>query len=524
MRPDHVGNDLGAGPEPVPVTPAPEQGQPTLTRRLGSAVAWVYFGQYTGKMLVFGATLVLARILAPADFALVAFILALLMFLDVADLGVGAALVWLDREQAMRDRNAVFTLHLIGATALTVLINVFAAQIATISGDPRAETAVHLLSLSLLLGALGATHENLLRRELDFRRRFWPDFGGGATKGVVAIVLALVGAGVWSLIFAQLVGTVVRVALLWNVVRFRPRFDLGRGGRAGKLIRFGLPLSLGTVVFQLVVNVDYVIVGNVLGLTILGYYVIAFRVPELILHGTLNTLSTVIFPYYARARELQEDVGGRYVATLRLTSMVAAPFVAMIAGLSAPIILTLFGEKWDAAIPLMPALALLLVMDSLTGYAGDLYKAYGRTWLLLGMESARLGLLIPGLIVAAQFGIVAVAWFQAGLMAVVGLAKLWVASRVLRISLAAQLVAILPAAACGLAAGLAGHAFGRVVEPVVGLVVGIPIVFCVYLALILSFVPDARALAAGLRRHLPWSGVAARPEPVSADVDYFPRK
>lgn len=477
----------------------PDATERPLGRRLRSALVWLYAAQYSGKLLFFVATLILARLLVPSDFALVALVLALIAFLGTSDLGIGQALIWLDRKEAEACRSPVFTLHLIGATALAGLINLLAPLVGTIIEDGRAELAIRLLAIQLILGALGTTHENLLRRELDFRRRFWPDFGGGLVKGVVAVTLALAGAGVWSLVAGQLVGTAARTAFLWAVVPFRPRLSLDFGGRARKLLGFGIPLSLDIILFQLVINVDYVIIGQMIGLTALGYYVIAFRIPELVLHGTLNTLSAAIFPYYARARELGDDVRTRYLGTLRVTALVAAPFVAAIAGLAAPLILLLFGDQWGPAAALMPGLALLLAVDSLAGLAGDIYKAYGRTWLLAGLEGARLILLVPGLILAAHLGgIVAVAWFQAGYMGVVALAKLAVASRVLRMPFWPQLGALAPALAAGTAAGLAGFALTRTMAPLPGVFIGLPVVFLVFGVLCWLLVPEVRATSGRL--------------------------
>lgn len=513
------GAEGGGGPETPPdVGEVPEEkkgttghavgsrgeaaGGPRLGRRLRSAVLWAYLGQYVGKLLVFVATLVLARILVPEDFALVALALAILTFLDISDLGIGAAIVWLDREEAQRDASAVFTLHLIGATILVAVINLAAPLVGTFADDPRAVTVVRLLSLNVLVAAVGYTHENLLRRELDFRRRFWPDITGGTLKGVASVALAVAGAGVWSLVAGQLLGTVARAIALWVVVPFRPRFDLGRGGRAGRLVRFGAPLALGSVLYQIVLNVDYVVIANVLGLTALGYYVIAFRIPQLVLHGPLITLSSVIFPYYSRARELEGDVLTRYLGTLRVTALVAAPIAAVVAGLSGPLILVLFGPKWEPAVAVMPPLALMLVMDQLAGYAGDLYKAHGRTALLAALEAIRLVILVPGLVLAAHISLEAVAWAQALIMVVVGVGKLMVASRVLDLTLRAQLAAIAPACVMAAVAGITGFTVTSTMPDVAGLVVGIPLVLAVYAALALALIPETRVLLIAVWKRL----------------------
>jgi O-antigen/teichoic acid export membrane protein len=470
-----------------------------IGKGLKSALTWIYASTYIGKAAVFLSTLVLARILVPDDFALVAFGLAVIAFCDVADLGVGAALIYLDADDARKSASAVFTLHMIGVTILAGAVNAIAPWLASLVGDDRAQLVVHLMSIHLVLRAIGQTHDNILRRELDFRRRFIPDVSSGLVKAVVSIVLAVMGAGVWSLVAGQLLGSALRTVILWRIVPFRPHFDLGRGGRARRLVHYGIHISAIGILSQIALNVDYLIVGSVLGLTALGFYVIAFRIPELIIYGLMATAHEVFFPYYARARETGRDVGDRYIATLRGASLVAAPIVAALTALATPLILVLFGDTWERSADVMPGITLGAALMVLSGLPGDVYKAVGKPWILTVIAATFVAVWIPALLVVTPYGIVAVAWLYAAIALVESLVRWIVAGRVLSVRAADHLLALLPATIAGGAAAAVGVVISRSLEPIIALLAGLPAVMGVYAVVIWMLAPDVRRLMPMIR-------------------------
>ncbi len=474
---------------------------PTQRAGVKSALFWLYLSSYGGKLLVFISVLILARVLSPEDFALVALVLAILIFLDVVDVGVGGALIWLDRDEADRSRSVVFTLNVLVVTILIIGLNLIAPWIAELANDdPRTTGVLRLLSLAVLVKALGQTHDALLARDLNFRRRLFPDLAGGLVKGVVGVVLALAGAGVWSLVFGQLAGVIVRTGLLWVFVPFRPHFDLGLDGRARRLMHYGGPVILTAVIANSSAAIDYILVGHYLGLLALGYYVIAFRLPELIIQQALANIHTVLFPFYSRVREEGGNLDRQYLTTLRIASLVVAPIPTTLTVLAVPIIAVVFGENWAPAAGVMPGIAIGMTFFVIGGIPGDLFKARGKPWIQLTLASAYLALWIPGLILMAPRGIEAVAWLFAALAGLHALASWIFATRVLGQSLRLQAAAVAPALIAALTGGLLAFAATRTLDPVPALLVGLPVLWITYAACVLALDAGSRALALRLLR------------------------
>jgi PST family polysaccharide transporter len=494
------------------VSPGPEAAPAAAKGRLGSALFWLYLSSYGGKLLVFVSVLILARVLSPQDFALVALVLAILAFIDIVDVGVGGALIWLDRDEAERSRSVVFTLNIVVVSALIVVLNLLAPWIAQLAnGDPRTTDVLRLLSLSVFVRALGQTHDALLARDLDFRRRLVPDLIGGLVKGGASVILALTGAGVWSLVFGQLAGTLARTLLLWLCVPFRPRLEFGLDGRARRLMAYGGPVIATAIIANGAASIDYILVGKYLGLLALGYYVIAFRLPELIVLQALANIHTVLFPYYSRAREEGARLDLRYLTTLRIASLVVAPIPAMLTALATPVVLVVFGSQWEPAAGVMPGIALGMTLLVIGGIPGDLFKAQGKPWIQLILASAYLCAWIPGIVVLAPHGIDAVAWLFAALAALQGIGSWAFATRVLGQSWRLQWAAIAPAAAAGTIAGAVAYLATLSLGPLAALLVGVPILWLAYGGCVLALDPQTRALARRLvRRSAP---VVADPAP-----------
>jgi lipopolysaccharide exporter len=473
---------------------------PRLERRLGSALGWLYLTQYSGKLLVFLSVAILARLLSPEDFALVAIALALIVFVDSLEVGVGSALIYLDRRESDSNASTAFTLHLLSAIVAAAAFAVAAPWIASWYDDERLRWIITLLALNLVIRALGQTHENLLRRDLNFRARLWPELGNGVTKGVGSVVLALGGAGVWALVVGQLAGGAVRTVLLWIKVPFRPHFDIGRGGRAKRLLGYGLPLMLGAVIESVAINADYLVIGSMLGVTALGFYVVAYRIPQLIFDDALGQIHHALFPYYSRSREHGADTGGRYFSTIRLVSLVTVPFVVPLAVLAEPAIRLVFGPQWNESAAILPGLAIGAAVLAIGGVVGDLFKARGRQHVIPLMGLAYLVLWIPALLVIAPYGTVAVAWGTA-VMATLWSLGVWAcAHRILGTGLRFHLAAVGPALAAAAVGTVVAVACLIALPAQLALFVGTGLVVAVWAVMAWYLSPEARGLVRAVRR------------------------
>ncbi len=442
-----------------------------LRRRALGGFLWASAGHVGGRLLVFAATLVLARLLVPSEFGLVAFALAVIYYLEyAADLGLGAALIYRSDAEDERVSSTAFWIGIAGSFVLFAACWFAAPLLAEIGPGDEVVPIFRVLALQFPLSALGKAHEYRLRRTLAFRTLFGPTFAGGAVKGVVSVVLAVAGAGAWSLVIGQLAGTLVQSVGLWLVHEFRPRFAVSRGHLA-PMLRFGLGIVAVGMLGQGAKNFDYLVIGGKLGASALGVYYLAFRLPELVILTGFRVAGDVLFPFYARLREGQvvetadEDLRRGYLQTVRLGAIVAWPAALGMAALAVPLVLTLYGERWRAAADPLALIAIWAGLASLATMPGAVFKALGRSWLLTATGVMQIAILFPAIWFAAPYGITAVAAAQVG-EKLVSLALLGViVGRVLGIPWHASLAVATPALALSLPMAGVLYALAAVLPP-----------------------------------------------------------
>jgi O-antigen/teichoic acid export membrane protein len=251
-------------------------------------------------------------------------------------------------------------------------------------------------------------------------------------KAGVSIAGALAGLGAWSLVWGQLSGLAVWTALLWILVPWRPSLRLDREV-ARPMLRYGRGMIAVNVVAAVVHHADSAIVGRFLGAAALGIYQMAYKVPEMSIAVLMWVVSKVAFPAFAKVHAAGGEMAPAYRAAMRYVTVLTVPAAAGLWVVADPLVLTLFGSRWIAAVPVVRILAVYLAIRSFGTAAGDVLKATGRSRLLALLGIARALVLIPALVAASRFGITGVAAALAGVTAVATLTHMIVAGRLLRI-------------------------------------------------------------------------------------------
>jgi PST family polysaccharide transporter len=439
----------------------PESGEQTpggLSGQASRGALWQSVSFFGGKVLLLAATIVLARVLTPQEFGLVSLALVVIGFIDViADLGVSQALIYLDASRRRTNAALVTTVTL--GVAVAVLLALAAPAVGRQLHQPDTAPLLRLLAVSLFAGSLGVVPDTLLRKSLAFRRRVPVQLSLSATRGLLAIVLALAGFGVWALAIAQVVAQCVSSMVAWSLVDYRPGRDLWRVDRQtlSELLHFGLPTAVNGLLSNLVLNIDYVIVGRVLGATQLGLYTLAFRVPEMLIVAVFQIVSSVAFPAYSQVSKNLERVRRAYLRVVRLQSSYGLLVGGLLCVLAPLVITEVFGSEWESATRAMQALAVYAAFRSLGMGVADLLKGIGRPNLAMLIALGRFLIVSIALFSVASMGITAVAVTQAAAALVLMVAVQVVAARSLRLPARDLALSYSP----GLLAGVVGVAVSQ---------------------------------------------------------------
>jgi PST family polysaccharide transporter len=462
-----------------------EQSAGALGSRVTRGAAWGALNIGLSRILQFGTTIVVARLVAPEHFGALAVALAVQMIaLNASELGATASLARGDRDP---DEIAptVSTIALVTSGVLTALMWATAPWVAAAMGDPAAVPVIQVMSLTVALAGISAVPSALIWRDFHQDRRMVADLANIVVTTALVVPLALAGwqamALAWSRVGGAAVATVVLVVVAGRL--YRPGFD---AAVAGGLLRLGGPLAAANIVVFATLNLDYLVVGRREGAAQLGLYLLAFNLASLPSNVVTQLVRTIAVPAFGRLH-----AAGRLAAAVpraaRLVALTTFPMGALLAALAGPLVVVLYGGRWSAAAAALVGLGLFAAARTLTELLADLALAVGRTGALFWVQVVWLVSLAPALWVGVgRWGIggaglahAAVAW---AVVVPVFLGVLW---RPAGIRLGPFLAAVLPAAVSAALGGAAAWGVARVVgQPVLALVAGGVAGLAVYGALV----------------------------------------
>ena len=433
--------------------PPAEDAPPTRADALRSTL-WAAAGSLARYALAGITTLVLARLLAPADFGLVALTAAAHeLIAHVAPVGLHDALIQRPRlNRAALDSAWWSTLAVAGALTLGVIA--LAAPIAGVFEQPALAALLAAVALAAFVRALSMPARAVLARRLDFRTPTLIRVVGMVLGGAVAIALAAFGAGPWSLVAHTAVINVTSALLITRVAGWRP----GRPDRAAliELWKFAASVSAFTVLAYLTANADDQLIGYRLGAQALGYYALAFSVMAWPVRDVLGGVAVVFYPVMARFQSDPARLRAIVLEGLQLTSLFAFPALALIA-LGAPgFVPWLLGERWTPIVLTAQILALGGLREATMMLNGVVYRAVGRPHLHLMLALASTPCYLVAFVVGLRWGIEGVAFFYVLTGWLLHPVSWWLLNRTIALPLRGWLAALVPAAGGTVLASVVG--------------------------------------------------------------------
>lgn len=381
--------------------PDVESNSRSIEHAAGKGLRWSLLGSVFTRLGGLLLGIALARLLTPADFGLYAIALSAMYFvMHVNDVGLIAATVqWRGRLADMAP--TATTLALVFSVLIYGFFWVLAPSFAALAGSPEATPLVRLLTTVILIDGVTAVRAASLLRSFRQDRITVANLCGLLVNAAVAIWLAVNGAGPFSFVVGQVAGAlVIGAVIMWSAtLRWQLGFDRMI---ARKLMRFGLPLALGLGVEAVLLNIDYVIVGGVLGTVALGFYLLAFNVSSWA-PGVISTaIRWVSVPSFSRLSEDDDSLSPSVQKSMTLLVTVVLPIGILLVVLAPSLVAFLYGERWAPAAPVLRFLVVLGVVRMLTMLAVDILTGAGATraalWLNLGWAI----LLVPALLVGTH--------------------------------------------------------------------------------------------------------------------------
>lgn len=367
------------------------------------SLKWLAGVRFGGQLIAWAITIVVIRILKPADYGLMAIAEVLIGFAILfQELGLYSAMVQ-KRDLTHRQTEQAFGFLIVTNLCIYALVFSIAPLLAGFFDDPRLTNIVRVLAIQFPLTSFGVVQDAMLSRNMRFKRKSLANLAITLGNGFTTLGFALAGAGVWALVFGSLAGAVIRPVALTVAARHwcRPRFS--REGMS-EMLHFGGFVTVNRLLWYFYSRSDVFIIGKLLGKELLGFYSIAMQLASLPMQKVSELLDQVGFAAYSTVQHDMAAIRSHFLKAIRVLSFLAFPVFWGIASISPELVNIVLGQRWEKAIVPLQLLGLVMPIRMIGHGTGSPLLAIGRPQIATVNTFLALVIMVPAFFIGTYFG------------------------------------------------------------------------------------------------------------------------
>lgn len=373
-----------------------------------SGIKWSVVSQVGQQLLTFIVGVILVRMLSPEEFGLIAMIMVITGFATTfSGMGLSSALIH-KQNTTQEHYSSIFWVNICVGLLFTFIFMILAPYVAKFYHQPLLIPLTMFISVTFLTGSLNIVQNTLLKKSLDFRIISIVKISSVGISGAVAITMAYLGFGVWSLAVQPVVHSMITAILLWKLSKWRPEF-IFKWNAVKDLLGFSFHL-MGTETYNYWTrNLDNLLIGRFLGSGHLGIYNRAYAIMLFPLANISRVIAEVMFPSLSIIQKDKEKVKKIFLRMTRTVALITFPMMVGLAVIVEPFVIGVFGEQWIEMIPILRIFCFLGMIQSIGTLNGSLYLSQGRADLQFKLSLILKPIVIIGIIVGLRWGIEGVA-------------------------------------------------------------------------------------------------------------------
>lgn len=348
-----------------------------------------FFWQLSQKVLCqvvsFGISVVLARLLLPSDYGVIAICS---MFLVLTGIfiggGLGTALVQKKNADDI-DFCTVFYSGLVLSIVVYLAVFFAAPYIAIFFKNEQITAVIRVLALAMPIGTLSGVQNAFVSKQMIFKKFFYSSLIGTIASGAVGLGMALTGFGVWALVGQNLVSTITNTLVLFCIIDWHPKLIFSYE-RFKQLFSFGWKMAVVNILTTFFYQLKGYVIGYKYSAAQLAYYNRGEGLPGILYNNINGTISDVLFPALSQLQDDKEALKRALSRAMRISSFFLIPALFGLAAISDKLVIIIFSEKWAPSIPFMQVICMISCSDILGMANYQAIKAVGRADTLLKME------------------------------------------------------------------------------------------------------------------------------------------
>lgn len=383
--------------------------KPSIAEKSVKGSVWAFTGQITQFLLQFGSMILVTRILDPRDYGIVAIAVSLNAFASVFN-GNGLVSAVIQKKHISHEEQSIVYLYncLLGL-CLTLMLFIFSDVIAEFFAVGELSGVIRLMSLQMVITALGSQFYAHLIRAMNFKVVTLTEFLSTLLGVIVTLTMAYYGYAYWSLVVGYIMTSACKLILSISLTEWRPKW-YGLNTSGSSLFRFGVNVTIADIVSYFSRNSDNLIVGKSIGSDQLGIYSRAYQLMMMPISQVRAPIQKVSFPAMSKLDSSSETYKNYYYNVIIIISFVSMPLAGLFFLKSDSIILLLFGERWIECSDVLQVLAIVAFLQPVASTRGIVMMSSAQTHKMMWVRSIQAICDILGFLVGLKWGILGVAY------------------------------------------------------------------------------------------------------------------
>ena len=414
-----------------------------LKSRTAKGIGWGFTDNILSSGITAVANIILARVLAPEDFGLIAMItIFMTLSTSLVDSGFTGALTR-KKNVVKADFDTVFYFNLAVSVFLYLILYFCAPLIAEFFNQPILVQIVRVLGISLIINAFGIVQRVILVRRIDFKTQALISLTSSLTAGITAVLMAFAGFGVWSLVVLQISKLAVNSLLLWIFSKWHPGLSFSSASFK-EMFSFGSKLLVTSIVSTLWSEMYSIIIGKMYSSSILGQYSRADKVKGMVTSNVSVVMQKVSYPVLSSIQDENQRQVNVYRKVLKTTVLISFTAVMGLWAVARPFTLTIFGEQWLPSVDYLRILCFSGLFLPMMICSANVINADGRSDITLVLELVKTVLGLIPVLFGIFFSVEALLWSMVGVSVLIYAVHAYCVSKVIPYSVVSQLKDILP--------------------------------------------------------------------------------
>lgn len=370
---------------------------------------WKFMERMGAQGVQFIVQILLARLLLPEDYGLISLITIFIAVANVfVESGFNTALIQ-KKDSDEIDFSSVFYLSLCISTIMYILIFISAPFISKFYNEPQLTVVLRVLAVTLFFGVFNSIQNTVVAKSMQFKKLFLSSLGASIISGVIGIILAYLGLGIWALVFQQILSQVSITIILWFTVKWRPKLVFSID-RVKELFNYGSKLLASSLIDTVYNNLRNLVIGKMYTPDVLGMYNRGQQFPQLIVTNINGSIQSVMLPILSSEQDNRvriKDIVRRSIVT---SSFIIFPAMIGLAAIADPVVRLLLTDKWLHCVPFLQIFCFVYALMPIHTANLQAINAIGRSDIFLKLEIYKKAIGIIILIITIPYGVYAITW------------------------------------------------------------------------------------------------------------------